>query len=166
MGYVTDLASTRVPVSLDELHAERVSMDDLTISYRILCACGRPQGAVTAEHDASADFWLDPYVFTCAVCGRAATLFDSSKHGYDGVLNGGSAYEQRSKDETVTCPQCGDSVHEVIGYYDFSFDQEEIETEWPEEERAQLPDLFSSVSFELICSGCGNRHGLGEFECA
>jgi hypothetical protein len=95
MGYVTELASTRVPASLDELRAERVAMDDLSISYVISCPCGGGQGRVTSERDASCDFWRDPYVFTCADCGRSGTLFDSRRHGYDGVWNGGCAYDQR-----------------------------------------------------------------------
>jgi hypothetical protein len=110
--------------------------------------------------------WLDPYIFTCAECGSAATFFDSRRHGYDGVLNDGCACAQRSRDMLVTCGKCRGSIFEVTGDYGYCFAEDEIETEWTNEERAQLPDLFDSVYFHLACAACGNQYGLGEFECA
>lgn len=129
MTLVFELASARVPVSLADVRAESAAPDDGAICYRISGPCGGALGSFTSQYDEPESFWREPIVFTCADCGRSATIFDSRKHGYD-------------------------------------FEDEEIEQWWNEEDRARMPDLFSSVAFRLTCGGCGEEQWLGGFECA
>jgi ribosomal protein S27E len=166
MNLVFELASARVPASLADVRTESAAPDDGAICYRISCPCGGALGSVTSEYDEPEDFWVDPIVFTCADCGRSETIFDSSKHGYDAVLNSFSAYEPRTKDEQVDCPGCGGGRFGLVGYYRYNFEDGEIEQWWSEEDRARMPDLFDSVAFRLTCGACGEAQWVGGYECA
>jgi len=157
------LVSARVPGSLADVWAERGAPEDGAIPYRIVCPCGGARGLVTSEHDEEENFWLDPIVFTCADCGRSATLFDSRSHGYDAILNSGGTYVQRTRDEHVPCHGCGELEHEVTAWYRYDLEEDELEELSAE---APLPDLFTSIAFLLVCAACGSERHLADFECA
>jgi hypothetical protein len=166
MDRATALAAARAPASLDEFRTSPLEPADGAIRCGIACACGGPEGEIISEFGPEEDFWADPLVFECCQCGRSATFFDSSRHGYDPVLNAFSATIQRTRDERVPCKECNGRRHSLVGAYRFEFEDEEIDEEWSEAQRSQMPDLFSSVSFSLTCAGCGVVQRLADFECA
>ena len=166
MNRVTELAVARAPAGLGQFRAARIDAQNRQISYRIICACGAGSGTIISQFSEEDRFWCDPLVFECAACGRSAPFFDSRNDGYNAVLNGFSAYAARERDEPVNCAGCGSYRHELVASYRYEFEDEEVEEEWTDDEREQMPDVFSSVEFILTCSDCGSVQALGEFECA
>jgi Zn finger protein HypA/HybF involved in hydrogenase expression len=171
MNLVMRLATVRAPARLADFQWACDDAGEQRVSYRIACPCGGESATIVSEYvvsELSSEiyFWADPYVFGCAACGFSAIFFDSSKDGYDPVLNGVGTHKQRTTDELVRCPSCESEKHRLLASYSYQFEDEEVEQWWSEEERAQMPDVFDAVGFELTCSQCGETQWLGEFECA
>jgi hypothetical protein len=166
MNFVTSLATARPPSGLSPFRVIREAAGDNEASYGIACQCGADFGTIISEFDEDEQFWSEPLVYKCTNCDFEGVLFDSRKDGYDAVLNNFSAYPARTRDEFVTCATCGSNQHKIVGEYAYQFDDEEVEQEWSEDERRQMPDVFDSVAFELTCSRCGEKQEVGGWECA
>jgi hypothetical protein len=166
MNLVTALATARPPSGLSSFLVTPETAADNEASYRIACPCGAESGAIISEYDEDEQFWADPLGYECSVCDFSGILFDSRKDGYDAVLNGISTYVARTRNERVLCARCNSDRHKVVGEYTYQFEDEEVEQEWSEETRRQMPDVFDSVGFKLTCGQCGETQYIGGFECA
>jgi hypothetical protein len=82
--------------------------------------------------------WRPPHHLKCVNCGNVAKAFDARTDGYDGILNGGNAYESGTHGEAFVAGTFNITITVV---YNNDLD-EQIE---PAKEAAvQPPDLFDS----------------------
>ena len=98
--------------------------DDLVLEGKIVCECGC--SAFTVKHfayendEGSLEVLNDEKGFVmvvkavCGDCGKEWELFDLSKHGYDGIICGKSAYtvnDVQLKAISLSC--CGERMFEI-----------------------------------------------------
>jgi hypothetical protein len=100
-----------------------------------------------------------PHRLRCMACGVSGTLFDARKDGYDGILNGGCAYESGSRGEVWLSKPSRISV-----YLTYNIDL--AERKQLAAEASVLPsDLFDGYTIRCELLNGGKSFEL-EYECA
>jgi hypothetical protein len=97
----------------------------------------------------------------CSRCGGAGTIFDARTDGYDGLLNGGCAYESGADGEAFAV---GTSEVTVTVSYNVSFSELE-ESASLTRSGAKPTDLFDSLAITATPVGGGPSSEFS-YECA
>jgi hypothetical protein len=150
-GGADDVATTHYAVACKNCGASefRISCYPATIAQRLL---GRWLSIPNAS-------LRPPHRLRCTACGISGDLFNAREDGYDGVLNGGCAYESGSRGEVWLSRPSRISVYLT---YNINLD----ERKQLAAEAGVLPsDLFDNVSIRCAPLNGGKAFEL-DYECA
>lgn len=143
-----------------------------TVDFRLACeTCGgtsfRIFGFLKTAPDPSPyaglapgeTLFRPPHGLCCSSCGRRAELFDARKNGYDGVLNGGCAYESG---EAEASPLPG--TFSVVVSIAFNTTDAEL-SELAAEAGVHPSDLFDWITIAGTPTDAGSPVQI-DYECA
>jgi Zn finger protein HypA/HybF involved in hydrogenase expression len=157
-------AAAVVPANFDGLRELSIQVDDIFIVRQLGCRCGSNSGVVKGTPTGTDELpFLDPLDFECSDCGESVRFFDSSKHGYDGRLNGGASYEQGNMLSASSCDKCGSeaAVLECGLAYNTDFEEDD-----EPELLAQAQEYFDSIDVNVRCTQCDSARHIGAWELA
>jgi hypothetical protein len=100
-----------------------------------------------------------PHTLKCVSCNVERPLFDVRTQGYDGVLNGGGAYESGTEDKAFMPGR----FHVVVDFI-YNIDLTELE-ELASEAKVGASDLFDGISIVGTATDGGQNVELS-YECA
>lgn len=159
-----EAASVQPPEHWSGLSSSLVAVSGPFVRWRLACTCGSAHAGVGVGPIDEGSF-LDPLILVCSACGKETVFFDSSKHGYDGILNGGSCYRQAAVTSSLRCGNGHSSTFTLDAEIGYNIDLGELE-EIVQEEGGRVSDYFDFVGFEAICTSCQEKVVLGDWECA
>jgi hypothetical protein len=155
-------ASANLPDNFAGLRTISTTADSISVSRELGCSCGSDTGTVIATSD-DASGYLDPVSFRCATCQQTTTFFDSQTDGYDGRLNGGSAYQQGRNPEPTTCSACGSVLAKLECGLAYNID---FEDDGQPELMDDAENYFDGIDISASCAECGERRHIGAWELA
>lgn len=100
-----------------------------------------------------------PHALVCTSCRTSTPVFDARKQGYDGVLNGGCAYESGDGQGSVV-----EGEFRFVISFGYSIEPSELE-ELAAESKVQPSDLFDSISIVGISIRTDSKFEIA-YECA
>ena len=100
-----------------------------------------------------------PHFLTCTSCGTERPLFDVRTQGYDGVLNGGGAYESGTEGKAFISRH----FHVVVGFI-YNIELGELR-DLASEARVAVSDLFDGISIVGTATDGAENVELS-YECA
>lgn len=97
----------------------------------------------------------------CKDCGQEWTIFDDSKHGYNGYVCHQAVPVPDSELKNFVCPECKDSVFKI----DISIETEDKEqfleevVAYEEDNFSEddYVDAFNSITIDIECLHCGKK---------
>lgn len=104
----------------------------------------------------------NPHHVVCVQCGERHLVFDASKHGYDGALGHGSAYEQGEGEEKPIACSAESYLVDVLFTYNINF--EELRT-IANDKNLQPQDLFDWFHIIAIAADGTELKDIN-YECA
>ncbi|HXI68859.1 MAG TPA: hypothetical protein VNN22_00730 [Verrucomicrobiae bacterium] len=128
-----------------------------TTVFALRCSCGEDRFGVSLPEDGFGLVFIK-----CAQCGLQRTIFDPSKHGYDGALGNNKGLELGPSSPSC-CPKCQLGVLRLATGFQYSG-----ETSILEEEKLDIKpqDLFGWFVLGGQCTSCGGSNILADLECA
>jgi hypothetical protein len=158
-------ARDRLPANFAGLRAILTTVEGIGVTHEFGCRCGGTTGIVRATPVDGESDYLDPVSFECATCGHLAAFFDSSRDGYEGLLNGGACYEQGADPQIVACSLCGNAATaltcELLYNTDFA-DEDEGQLEL----LANAQNYFDCINIQVRCPSCNVARPVGQWELA
>ena len=162
----TARAAERQPSNFEGLKTEVIAVDELAVTRAIACACGSRTGRVLAGEQSPELGWLDPLTWICSACERSCNFFDSARDGYDGRFGHGTTYYQATRQEVLSCPECGAQTLEVLCALTYNNDAAELDEALGPDKSEQLSDYFDWLDVNAKCGSCQCRFQIGSWELA
>lgn len=173
LGPSAALAAREPPSCLSAFRLTRIApYNSITAEFAVACkTCGQATFQISGFPKVAPDpspyyqiapgetLWRPPHSLKCTGCGTAATVFDARKNGYDGVLNGGCAYESGDQGEAFV-----PGVFKVKISATYNIDLDEL-TGLAREAKVRPPDLFDWLVIHGDAADGGKAFELG-YECA
>ena len=136
--------------------------DESFAHFALSCPCGENTWRVLG-YAPEPELLLSPLSLKCCKCGRLAEIFDIEKHGYDSELGNGCC-SRRAEGEQIElrCANCNKSEFQAAAVVSYQMDESELDG--AEKDKAQ--DLFDTFYLSILCTNCGHKTGVCDYECA
>ena len=141
----------------------------LNPTFKIRCKCGHDKGKLTgyfwvnADYDKNKELFISPIEFTCKLCGNAAEIIDTDKHGYDAEGGFGSCCVRgEGRKGEYKCLKCSSVNMEVFVRFEYP---EDLFGEYSEDIRGKEQDYFTWFSLHGRCEKCQTKFDITDFEC-
>jgi len=125
-------------------------------SFSPVCECGSQKFIVSRPIESGITG------ITCCNCGITRTLFDPTKHGYDGEL-GHNADLKLGDNEEYACSKCGNTTCDVAIAFQYSGETDILQEDNPPEINPE--DLFGWFMVAAQCNRCGGVEEVAQAEC-
>jgi hypothetical protein len=106
-----------------------------------------------------------PIAVVCASCGRAAEVFDDTRHGYNQQVVPDPLLPSDEPRDSLRCGGCGSVGFEAYSRFEYSNAGDFFMPDMAEF-RGREQDLFTWFSMAAVCLSCGRQAVLAEHECA